>query len=284
MIIIADCGATKSEWRVLHSDGTTSQHRAGGINASTMASEKILEIVSKISSAISATDCSAAEIHLYIAGLADKELKENIHNCFLANFAVSSFEIQNDLIAAARAVCGHKPGIAAIIGTGSNSCAWDGEKIVDQVYSGGFILGDEGSAAALGRIFISDFLKRMVPEEIALEFSRRYPARYTDIISNIYNSKESPSGYLGSFAPFIVGYYSHPYVKRIVDENFRAFFRRSIRQYGIPQAQIGIVGGFAHALKDIIIRIAQEEHVEITQIQPQPIEGLIEYHRQTPVL
>jgi N-acetylglucosamine kinase-like BadF-type ATPase len=279
MKIIADCGATKSEWRVLHSDGSVSNLTAMGINASAMSAESIIRIISDIKEQISATDTSDAEIYLYTAGLPSEELKADITAVFNQGFKVSSIEFHSDLTAAARAVCGHKPGIAAILGTGSNSCQYDGEKIVKQIHSGGFIIGDEGSAATLGRLFISDFIKGLVPSEVAEDFKSRFPSDYSSIVASIYKSAGTPSGYLGSLAPFIMEHYGHPYIKELVNGNFRSFFRRCIKQYDTDTNIIGIVGGFGYALQETIRAIASEEGLSVSSFIRTPINGLIEYHK-----
>ena len=278
MKIIADCGATKSEWRILHSDGSVSNLTAQGINASAMSAESIIRSISDIKEQISATDTSDAEIYLYIAGLPSDELKTDITKAFNQGFNVSHIEFHSDLTAAARAVCGHKPGIAAILGTGSNSCQYNGEEIVKQVYSGGFILGDEGGAATLGKLFISDSIKDLVPSEIAEDFKSRFPSDYGSIVASIYKSAGSPSGYLGSLAPFIMEHYGHPYIKELVDGNFRSFFRRCIKQYDTDTFSVGIVGGFGYALQETIRSIASEEGISISVFLRDPISGLVEYH------
>ncbi|MBE6215976.1 MAG: ATPase [Bacteroidales bacterium] len=279
MKIIADCGATKSEWRILHLDGTADRLVTGGMNASTMSADAIAAIIAETGKRISATDSSAAEIYLYMAGIPSDELSGRVKDLFSVHIPVSKIEINTDLTGAARAVCGHGPGIAAILGTGSNSCQYDGEKIVKRVYSSGFILGDEGSAATLGKLFIADFLKGLVPEAISSEFSSRYPSDYGTIISNIYRSEDSPSGYLGGFAPFILEHYDHPYIKKLVDGNFRAFIRRSLKQYDTDTYEVGVVGGFGHALQDIFGHIASEEGIRISCFMKDPVDGLVEYHR-----
>jgi N-acetylglucosamine kinase-like BadF-type ATPase len=278
MKIIADCGATKSEWRIIHSDGDVSRYSADGINATAMSAESIIRIISEIGKRISATEHAAAEIYLYMAGIASEGLQTDIQTAFEQYFPVRHIEIQSDLLAAARAVCGHNPGIAAILGTGSNSCLFDGENIIGKVNAGGFILGDEGSAAVLGKTFISDYLKGLVPFDISEEFAANYPADYKTIVTNVYNSSCSPSGYLGSFAPFILKHYADPYIKEMVDSNFRGFFRRCIKQYDTDRYSVGIVGGFGYALKDIISRIAEEEGITISVFLQQPIDGLLDYH------
>ena len=278
MIIIADCGATKSEWAIIRSDGQICRLAADGVNVSAMSVESIIGVISEVVKKISATDTSAAEIFLYMAGIPSEELSCKIKGCFRNNIPVISFSIESDLLGAARAVCGHHPGIAAIMGTGSNSCLYDGMQISKRVYSGGFILGDEGSAATLGRLFISDFLKGIVPANIAEGFSATYPTDYDTIVSNVYRSSGSPSGYLGGFAPFILKHYEHPYIKELVDGNFRNFFRRCIKQYDTDRYHVGVVGGFGYALKDVILNIASQEGVKITGFIKSPIDGLVKDH------
>lgn len=278
MKIIADCGATKSEWVTIHSDGSTSRFTTKGVNASSMSATAITDIISEAGEKISVAEQSAAEIYLYMAGIPSDELKEAIYATFQQYFPVAFLETYSDLMGAARATCGHQSGIAAIIGTGSNSCMYDGKEITKRVYSCGFILGDEGSAATLGKLFIADFLKGLIPSEIASEFSSRYPSDYTTIVANVYKSEGSPSGYLGSFAPFILEHYDNPYIKELVDGNFRSFIRRSIKQYDTDKYAVGVVGGFGFALKDIFKRVAEQEGVNISRFIKSPIDGLVEYH------
>ena len=279
MKIIADCGATKSEWVTIHSDGSTSRFITKGVNASTMSASAIKDIISEAGEKISVAEQSAAEINLYMAGIPSEEIKKTICNSLQHYFPIASLEIHSDLLGAARAVCGHRPGIAAIIGTGSNSCMYDGIEITKRVYSCGFILGDEGGAATLGKLFIADFLKGLIPAEIASEFSSRYPSDYATIVANVYKSEGSPSGYLGSFTPFILEHYDNPYIKELVDGNFRSLIRRAIKQYDTDKYAVGVVGGFGFALKHIITRIASEEGITISRFIKAPIDGLVEYHR-----
>ena len=279
MKIIADCGATKSEWVTIHSDGSTSRFITKGVNASTMSASAIKDIISEAGEKISVAEQSAAEINLSMAGIPSEEIKKTICNSLQHYFPIASLEIHSDLLGAARAVCGHRPGIAAIIGTGSNSCMYDGIEITKRVYSCGFILGDEGGAATLGKLFIADFLKGLIPAEIASEFSSRYPSDYATIVANVYKSEGSPSGYLGSFTPFILEHYDNPYIKELVDGNFRSLIRRAIKQYDTDRYAVGVVGGFGFALKDILSRIAEEEGVKISRFIKSPIDGLVEYHR-----
>ena len=153
-------------------------------------------------------------------------------------------KIGNDLLDAARAVCGKEKGIAAILGTGSNSCFYDGVKIVKNVRSAGFILGDEGGGTRLGRLFMSDFLKGLVPADVAEPFAKEYDVDYMTVVRSVYKS-ETPAKYLGSFAPWIMQYYGKSdYVTRLVEQNFRDFIERALKQYDIENCPVGVVGGF----------------------------------------
>lgn len=277
MKIIAECGATKSDWRLV-SDGTgIRQALVSGINVSTMSPEAVRTVVDDALGQLCCSGDAVESLHMYVAGVVTDEIEANFKSLFAEYFPSADVEIQTDLVAAARAACGHASGVAAIIGTGSNSCQWDGEKIVKKVAAGGFILGDEGSAAALGKLFLADYIKGLVPTEIAEDFASRYPSDYATIVANVYRS-QAPSAYLGGFAPFIMEHYDHPYIKELVDGNFRSFIRRSLKQYDTEGGPVGVVGGFAYVLKDIFLRIASEEGIRISRIIKAPIEGLIEYH------
>jgi len=266
MKIIAECGATKTDWCAIYSDGNTLKLRSEGINFAVMSGKDADEIIRKAVMALSSDGEIVSEMHIYAAGQFEKRTGGNV-------------EYDSDLIGAARAVFGHNPGVAAILGTGSNSCMYDGEKIVKNVRSGGFILGDEGSASCLGKLFISDFLKEAVPQDMASDFSASHESDYPTIVNNVYKGV-APSRYLGEIAPWLMGWYGRSdYARNLVDDNFRSFFRRSILQYDIHNYEVGMVGGFAFACKDILTRIASEFGVQISSIVESPIEGLIQYHK-----
>ena len=279
MKVIVESGATKSDWRLITDNGDEmARILAAGMNVSTMQMQEIEATLRETGCKMQLTASEEiTSIHFYIAGVITEEIEVALQAILKNIFKEADVEIQNDLVAAARAVCGHKPGIAAILGTGSNSCLWDGTKIVKRVYTGGFILGDEGSAATLGKLFLADLLKGLVPKHIADDFASRYDATYAGIVEKVYRSG-SPSAYLGSFAPFIMEYYDDPYIKSLVDGNIRDFFKRCIRQYDYIDCPVGIVGGLADAQKDILASIAAEEGVRISVFLPCPIEGLKKYH------
>ena len=276
MKIIAECGATKSDWRLIYDGVGIKQVLAGGINVSAMSMDAVRAVVNNALKQFAGLEDVTA-VHLYVAGVVTEEIKVELEANLSAHCPSAPIEVQTDLVAAARAACGCVPGIAAILGTGSNSCLYDGEKIVRKVPAGGFILGDEGSAATLGKLFLSDFLKGLVPQVVADDFASRYPSDYQSIVASVYRS-QAPSAYLGGLAPFIMEHYDHPYIKELVDGNFRSFINRCLKQYDTEGFPVGVVGGFAYALKDIFLRIASEEGITISRIIKAPIDGLTEYH------
>ena len=286
MLLIIDSGATKADWRVVREDGTrVGRILTGGMNISSMSEEAILSVIREAGAGLEPCRGSIDGIFLYIAGVLSPALRQKLEGALSGAVAAEAVgapkiavDIQNDLIGCARAVCGHGPGIAAILGTGSNSCQFDGTAITAHVNTGGFILGDEGSASALGRLFVSDLIKGLVPREIADAFAKDHDSSYAGIVQKVYHSEGSPAGYLGSLAPFILGHYSHPYIKDMVDGNFRSFIDRCLRRYEVEKYPVGIVGGFGCACSHIFGPLAEEAGIKVSGYIAEPVEGLIEYH------
>lgn len=275
--IIVESGATKSDWRVLGQDGReVKRFLRAGTNVSSM---KLEDIKSTLTEAFASEGLEkAAGFYLYTAGVVTPEIADELVNHLRSLAQIDEIEINNDLMGAARGACGHEPGIAAILGTGSNTCFYDGSTLSQKVYSGGYVIGDEGSGASLGKLFLADFIKGLVPDEIASDFAKEFDSSYAGIVQGVYRSA-SPSGYLGSLAPFILRHYSHPYAKALVDKNFQSFIDRSLLRYDTARYPVGIVGGFGWACKDIITPLLDKAGIKVSRFIKAPIEGLCEYHR-----
>lgn len=282
MKLIVESGATKTDWCALLADGSALRLKGPGMNVTTQSSEDVKSILMDTVGELPSEPVS--EVHFYAAGLissgeAVPEAAKNLHAALMALWPDARKEYASDLLDAARSVCGHESGIAAIMGTGSNSCFYDGKEIVKNVRSCGFILGDEGGGAALGRDFMADFLKGLMPEELSREFAGQFTVDYMTVVKNVYRGS-APSKYLGSFAPFIMGRYEkYDYVRELADRNFRRFIERALLQYDIERYPVGVVGGFGYAYRDIFRRIAAEYGIRISTIIPTPMDGLVEYHR-----
>lgn len=286
MILIVESGATKTDWCSAAPDKESVNVRTAGMNLATMNQDVIESIVREAVAAFKADGLAdeVTEVHFYAAGLIVPEGEKvpsqakGLDEVLRALFPGAEIEYASDLLDAARAVCGHKPGIAAIMGTGSNSCLFDGEKVVKNVRSAGFILGDEGGGARLGKLFMSDFLKGLVPEPVASDFARDFKVDYMTVVQNVYRG-EAPSKYLGSFAPWILERYaSSEYVRDLVEQNFKDFIQRALVQYDIEKYPVGVVGGFGYANREILKKVAEPYGIRFSTIIPAPIEGLVEYH------
>lgn len=273
MKILVDSGATKAEWCVL--DGTKVRDRfvTPGINWASQSrrlSGKTLQQAAE-RCLRTAGDPSGVQVHFFGAGLLEGEAP------LQAVFPGAGIEAASDLVGAARAVCGHAPGIACILGTGSNTCDYDGEQIVSNVHPCGFILGDEGSAASLGKHFLGAYLKGLVPEEVAKDFSARYPdTGYADVVGEVYRGS-APARYLGSFAPYIVGWWGrNDWMTRLVEKNFQDFIDLFLRQYDLTGKEIGVVGGFGFACKEILQKVGAD--LPFGRFLAAPMDGLIDYY------
>lgn len=271
MTLIAESGATKTDWALL-TPQTTLRVSTGGINFATMPRQDIRGRILEALSALGICSGEVSDLVFYGAGLGDTP--QLLHELF----PTSSIEASSDLLAAARALFGNGEGIAAILGTGSNSCLYDGRGIAENIRSGGFILGDEGSGACLGKRFLSDLIKGLVPGGLAEEFGREWDDGYFSIVANVYRSA-APSAYLGSIAPWIVARAGDPYVDGLIEDNFRLFFRRSLSRYGRRDLPVGVVGGFGCSCRDTVERVAAGEGMHISKFLRSPMEGLIDYHK-----
>lgn len=278
MILLVESGATKSDWRKVDQSGKlVSRHLLAGMNVSTVDIEFIRQVLSDGIAASGA--CADDSFYMYTAGVVTEGIRDELQNYILSRIPFREIDIQSDLVGAARSVLGRNKGITAIMGTGSNSCFYDGESVRQKVMSGGYILGDDGSGAALGRMFLTDFIKNLIPEEVAADFASKFDASYSGIVENVYRSA-APSAYLGSLAPFILSHYDNSYIREMVDTNFRRFIDRSLKCYDTAKYPVGIVGGFGYACRDIFSSLCLESAVTPTAFLPEPIEGLIKYHTQ----
>lgn len=268
MLLIVDCGASKTDWCVL--EGTSPRVvQTPGFNLVQTPPDVLAGILDQAAQEIGP---GVDRVHFYAAGLLEKSALD------LGRwFPGATIEYASDMLGAARAVCGREPGVAVILGTGANTCSYDGRKIGWKVDSGGFILGDEGSAAVLGRLFVTDFIKKRQPEALSQAFREQFQADYVSLVKHVY-TEPSPARYLGSLAPFILSHYADfDYVKELVDNNFRQLFERAILQYD-RSLPVGVVGSFGYSCRNLLRQMGEEYGVRFSRFLATPIEGLLQYH------
>jgi Predicted N-acetylglucosamine kinase len=278
MILIADCGSTKIDWCLLNGGEKVAQIFTTGMNALLLTQEEMTErIRPELMPHIVSYDVT--EIHYYGAGIISDEIRSHVVAALQANIpGATHIEVETDLVAAARALCGHKPGIACILGTGSNSCYYDGERIVDNVSPLGYILGDEGSGAVLGKLLVGDVLKHQLPEHLCEAFLREYETDRTAIITAVYRKPEA-NRYLAHFAPFLTKYMHEPAIHDLTLRAFKAFFVRNVQSYrDYDKLPCNFVGSLAAHFKPVLIEAAEQCGITIGNIMVAPMEGLIRYH------
>ena len=234
MILIADCGSTKTDWCVVREGIVEKQVFTCGMNAVMLTEEEMrsrmaAELVPELGGYADAIEA----VYFYGAGCISPEVCANVERAIRANINAQDVEVHTDLLAAARALCGRRPGIACILGTGSNSCFYDGEKICDNVSPLGYILGDEGSGAVLGKLLVGDVLKGQLPAELCEKFLRKYDLTLLDIIRKVYREPQG-NRFLASVTPFLIENINEKEVHDLVLGSFKAFFRRNISHYAGP--------------------------------------------------
>lgn len=276
-ILIADSGSTKTDWCLLHHDGAAIRVQTKGLNPFQMTGEEIgEEIKSALLPALRTNEVST--VYFYGAGCTPEKqpvIAQALRGCLTIT---DGCEVASDMLGAARAICGHKPGIACILGTGSNSCAFDGRKIIKNVSPLGYILGDEGSGAVLGRMLLGDIMKNQMPQHIVTRFHEKYHFTDADIIERVYRQK-LPNRFLAGFAPFLYENINEPCIEALVKDGFRNFLRRNVRQYsGWESLPIGFIGSVATVFRTQLNEVIAEERMHLGQIIQAPMEGLVKFH------
>jgi len=278
MILIADCGSTKIDWCLLNGTEKVAQIFTTGMNALMMTEQQMTETIKK-ELMPHLVGYNVDEIFYYGAGIIGDEIKQNVVGALKANMPTAQkIEVESDLLAAARALCGRQPGIACILGTGSNSCYYDGEKVVDNVSPLGYILGDEGSGAVLGKLLVGDVLKHQLPEAICQKFLKEYNLKYADIINAVYR-QPGANRYLAQFAPFLEHNIEEPAIHDLVLRAFTAFFTRNVESYKhYKELPCNFVGSIAFCEQKVLREAAAARGITIGNIIKAPMEGLVRYH------
>lgn len=275
MILIADSGSTKTDWTLIKDDNTTVLTQTKGINPFFQTKEEIAtEIKENLVPHLASTKFKA--IYFYGAGCAFDKVSL-VKEALLVHLQSELVEVNSDMLAAAHALCGRSSGIACILGTGSNSCFYDGKQITANVSPLGFILGDEGSGAVLGKLFIGSLLKNQLTPGLKEEFLAHYELTAGDIIDRVYR-QAFPNRYLASLSPFIKKHIDEPSVHELVVSSFKDFFKRNVMQYDYQHESVHFIGSIAHHYSELIREAAQEMGIQVGKIVKSPMEGLINYH------
>ncbi|GAB6395006.1 MAG: ATPase [Bacteroidales bacterium] len=278
MILIADSGSTKTEWRISDRGASIRQIHTAGINPYFQTKEEIEETVGQALSLVAEAEKRSVEsVFFYGAGCTSLEKNRLIIDALQKRLPAAT-HVYSDLTGAARSLCGREAGIACILGTGSNSCLYDGKKIVKNISPLGYILGDEGSGAALGRLLVSDCLKNQLPCRLADKFMRQYGLTASVVLEQVYK-RPFPNRYLANLSRFLAENIGEPALRELVLQSFRSFFIRNVMQYdGYGQLPVSFTGSIAFYYQDVLREAARTLSLTVKRIEPTPMPGLLAYH------
>ncbi len=280
MILIADSGSTKTHWALIAANGDVTECVTDGINPFFQTMEAMKNTISnqllpKIGQLLWVGPIT--DVFFYGAGCTP-EKKSFVRDAVGAIFRKSQIHVESDMIGAARALLGSNRGVACILGTGSASCLWNGAEIEQTVPSLGFILGDEGSGATLGKRLVSDLLKNQLSEALKQQFLQEKNTTMAEIIENVYR-KPFPNRYLSKLSEFAAAHIDEPQIHDLVYQHFKEFATRNLQQYP-AELSVGFVGGVAYYYQDVLREVTDALHIQVANIVKDPVQELIVFHRK----
>lgn len=275
--LLADSGATKAEWCLIKGKKKKILFTQG-ISPYLMNREQIVKMLSKELKPKLKKEL-IGEIHYYGTGCSNPENVKNIKAALKEVFPVAKkVNVLTDLMGAARALCQKKKGIACILGTGSNSCYYNGSRIVKNSPGIGYVLGDEGSGAYLGRKVIQHYLYKTFDEDLTTKFDAKYKTSHIEILDKVYK-QPLPNRYMASFALFLAENRGHYMIENIIEDSLNDFFFNHLYKYRESWLYpIHFTGGVAYAFRDVIKSLCAGYELQLGRILKNPMEGLIEYH------
>jgi len=274
MIIIADSGSTKTDWRLINKEGVIEEVQTIGLNPHIISETDFIKEI-KNSGLLEWPVDSIKKIYFYGAGITGIKLQENIAVWLKSLFEKAEIQANSDLLAAARAIFGSDKGIIGILGTGSNSGYYNGSEITQSIPPLGYMLADEGSGNALGKHLIVSFLRDELSVTFANELKSFYPD-YKNLLNNIYGSTQ-PASLLASFVPFIHQHREDQFFKQFAEEEFVKYFKLIKKYENI--SKVGLIGSVAHYFSNTVHKVAAAEGIILYKVMKSPIEALTLYHQ-----
>ena len=279
MILIADSGSTKTDWRLLLPEGKIAQATTVGFNPNYQTAEAIqTELTQNLLPQLGVNQ--PTHIYFYGAGCSTETKCSLVASAILAVFPNSQVQVMSDVVAAARGTCGHTAGIACILGTGSNSCLYDGKTITAQMPCLGFTLGNEGSGSYIGKKLLNLYLNHELPADLQEAFRKQYPQSQAEILNHVYN-EPFPNRYIASFAQFLQVRQRHPFVAEMLHQNFTEFFRLTVCKYPAYETlPTHFAGSVAFYFADVLRKAAKSLNIQVGRVLQSPIAGLALYHQE----
>lgn len=275
MQLIIDSGSTKMEWIFL--DGKTVKNRftTEGFNPNYSDIQCLEYIVSSVE-----TQCLASlqAIHYYGTGCGSEKNCQLIKEVFQNRFPKAEIHVTHDLMAACHAVLGHEKGIACILGTGSNSCVYDGENIAEKAVSLGYLVGDEGSGSHIGRAVVRAYFYDFMPEKLRQQFNKDFHLELKGFVQQLYHNRQ-PSKYLASFAKFAGEHQDEPFMHELIQGCFYEFIKAFVFRFkDCKLLKISFVGSVAYHFQDILTECLEQHGLTLGEVMQSPADGLIRYH------
>lgn len=276
-ILIVDSGSTSADWAQVDDVHIPKQVRTPGINPYFHTEKEIvdilqMEVVPFINHEL------VTEIFFYGAGLMSTNNLAIVEGALYQVFNRISMSVDTDILGAARSLYGNERGIACILGTGSNSCVYDGNKISHNIRSVGYILGDEGSGAHMGITLLKYYVRNELPNEIKDSFENTFRFRIDEILTKIYREGRA-SRFIASFAEFIQAHQEHPFIKELIYQSFEQFFTNNVCKYAEHRDMpVSFTGSIAYYFQNVLKEVASHKGLQLMHITEAPIEGLVNYH------
>ena len=293
MTLIIDCGSTKSEWVLLNGDAVVSRFVSNGFNPNfcdaKMISENIEQSLENIDNQY------VKRIVFYGSGCGSQTNQAKIREFFEKFLNNTKIEVYPDTLGACHALFGKNPGVACILGTGSNACVYDGEKITGSVASLGFMIGDEGSGCHIGKRIVHDYFLGLMPDVLRAKFDEKYHLDRDAFLKRVYQG-EQPSRYLAEFAKFASENIDNQYIRNVVGGCFEEFINSSFRlerneeeRNGeilgfldkLEMTMVGFVGSIAFAFQDILLQVIENHNLKCSKILKNPMDGLIDFYKES---
>tara|TARA_B100001093_G_C26770385_1_gene989875 strand:- start:551 stop:1411 length:861 start_codon:yes stop_codon:yes gene_type:complete len=278
MILVADSGSTKCDWILIDQSNTQRKTSTMGLNPFFHDTKFILEKL-KENEIFKDYKLKIKEIYFYGAGCSSEDRKIILKNALSQFFTFAKrIVVDHDLTAAVLATSQYSPSISCILGTGSNSCFFDGENIIEHLPALGYIIGDEGSGSYFGKILLADWLYNRMPPKLHSEFQEKYELNKEGIFEAIYRKKH-PNVYLASFMPFVKNHQNHPYMKEMVYQGLAKFINIHVWCYdNFREIPVNFVGSIAYYFRNVLEEIAKNHRFTIGKIEKKPIFQLVEHH------
>lgn len=273
--VIAESSSTRTEWALVQGDKIIEHAYTEGLNPFFQTRREISHII-RLGLPPEFFKRRWSHVYYYGAGCSNPEKNKIVESSLVAQFK-TPVTVDSDLVGATRGLLVHEPGLACILGTGSNSCLYDGNQIIKRVRSGGYILGDEGSGAAMGRLFIGDLLKGFVPSDIRDSFVEKFNLNVDLLMDEVYNNPHANRN-LRNYGVFLSEHLQNEYVYRLVFNEISRFFERTILQYDYQNYAINFVGSVACQFSEVLLSVASKYGANIKKIVRASMPGLVIYH------